>query len=348
MTVGKLRIHPLALFAAALYVLPFAVVLSGRSALNASEFLVWGIFALGLNLLWGHTGDLSFGHGMFYGWGAYTAGWVARHSDEAVGIGLNIAFVPVNLLASALVAMVIAWPLAKIIVRRATGIYFAMITLAIGEMFYFVAIRMTKITGGENGLGGIQLGNLPGVDLTRPSMFYFMTATVAFLMALAAWRITHSPFGRVCRSIQQNRNRVPFLGFDAVRYRERAFVLSAGICGVAGGLSALLFRHVAADTLRWTTTGEAVLITMLGGLNSFFGPIAGAVSVKYLEATLIARPERWANQYWPGIIGAIFAIFVLVAPGGLAGVAQRIRSLAGRASSAATPPPAARPEGTAA
>ncbi|HEV8626795.1 MAG TPA: branched-chain amino acid ABC transporter permease [Acidimicrobiia bacterium] len=348
MTLGKLRIHPLALFAAALYVLPFAVVFSGRSAINASEFLVWGVFAMGLNLLWGHTGDLSFGHGMFYGWGAYTAGWVARQSDDAVGVGLNIAFVPVNLLASAVVAMLIAWPLAKIIVRRATGIYFAMITLAIGEMFFFLAIRMTKITGGENGLGGIQLGDLPGVDLTRPSMFYFMTATVTFLMVLAAWRIVHSPFGRVCRSIQQNRGRVPFLGFDAVRYRERAFVLSAGICGVAGGLSALLFRHVAADTLRWTTTGEAVLITMLGGLQSFFGPIAGAVSVKYLEATLIARPEPWANKYWPGVIGAIFAVFVLVAPGGLAGVAQRIRSLLGRASSATAAPPAARPEETAA
>lgn len=348
MTLGKLRIHPLALFAATLYVLPFAVVFSGRSAINASEFLVWGVFAMGLNLLWGHTGDLSFGHGMFYGWGAYTAGWVARQSDDAVGVGLNIAFVPVNLLASAVVAMLIAWPLAKIIVRRATGIYFAMITLAIGEMFFFLAIRMTKITGGENGLGGIQLGDLPGVDLTRPSMFYFMTATVTFLMVLAAWRIVHSPFGRVCRSIQQNRGRVPFLGFDAVRYRERAFVLSAGICGVAGGLSALLFRHVAADTLRWTTTGEAVLITMLGGLQSFFGPIAGAVSVKYLEATLIARPEPWANKYWPGVIGAIFAVFVLVAPGGLAGVAQRIRSLLGRASSATAAPPAARPEETAA
>jgi ABC-type branched-subunit amino acid transport system permease subunit len=348
MTIGRFRVHPLALFAAALYVFPFAVVVSGKSALNASEFLVWGIFAMGLNLLWGHTGDLSFGHGMFFGWGAYTAGWVARQSDQAVSVGAGIAFVPVDLLASAVVAMLVAWPLAKIIVRRATGIYFAMITLAIGEMFYFLAIRMTKITGGENGLGGIQLGNLPGVNLSRPSMFYFMTATVAFLMVLAAWRITCSPFGRVCRGIQQNRNRVPFLGFDAVRYRERAFVLSAGICGVAGGLSALLFRHVAADTVRWTTTGEAVLITMLGGLQSFFGPIAGAVSVKYLEATLIARPERWANQYWPGIVGAIFALFVLVAPGGLAGVAQRIRALGGRASSSASVPPPAQAEGTAA
>jgi branched-chain amino acid transport system permease protein len=117
-------------------------------------------------------------------------------------------------------------------------------------------------------------------------------------------------------------------------------VLSAGICGVAGGLSALLFRHVAADTLRWTTTGEAVLITMLGGLQSFFGPLAGAVSVKYLEATLIAG-GGWTGRYWPGVVGAIFALFVLVAPGGLAGVAQRIRGLARRPPVPASPTPAA-------
>ena len=129
---------------------------------------------------------------------------------------------------------------------------------------------------------------------------------------LVAWRITRSPFGRVCRSIQQNRARVPFLGFDPVRYRERAFVLSAGICGVAGGLSAFLFRHVAAETLRWTTTGQAVLMTMLGGLNSFFGPAAGAVSVKFLEAISLNPGGDQAVR--PGVIGAVFAIFVLVAP----------------------------------
>jgi branched-chain amino acid transport system ATP-binding protein len=311
------RIHPLAVFAAALYVFPYVVVSLGKSTLNASEFLVWAIFAMGLNLLWGHTGDLSFGHGMFFGWGAYTAGRMSR----------RVAFVPLDLAVAAIVAMLVAYPLAKIIVRRATGIYFAMITLAIGEMFYFLAIRMTDLTGGENGLGDIRLGQLAGMDLGRPANFYYMTAAVAFACVLACWLIIHSSFGRVCRAIQQNRARVPFLGFDTVRYRERAFVMSAGICGVAGGLSAFLFRHVAPDALRWTTTGEAVLVTMIGGLNSFFGPAAGAVSVKFLEATLIARPERWANQYWPGVVGAVFAVIVLVAPGGLAGLAGRARAL---------------------
>jgi branched-chain amino acid transport system ATP-binding protein len=342
--VRRLRIHPMALFAAALYFFPYVVVAGGKSTINASEFLIWAVFAMGLNLLWGHTGDLSFGHGMFFGWGAYAAGRMSR----------RVAFVPLDLAVAAVIAMLVAYPLAKIIVRRATGIYFAMITLAIGEMFYFLAIRMTKITGGENGLVDIRLGKLAGIDLARPANFYYMTAAVAFVCVLAAWRITRSPFGQVCRAIQQNRARVPFLGFDPVRYRERAFVYSAGICGVAGGLSAFLFRQVAPDTLRWTTTGEAVLITMIGGLNSFFGPAAGAVSVKFLEATLIARPERWAKLYWPGVVGAVFAVMVLVAPGGLAGVAERVRALvrnrfaAGRGASGAPGTPVAPVEGTAA
>ncbi len=311
----RFRIHPLVLFAVALYFFPYLVVAAGKSALNASEFLIWALFATGLNLLWGHTGDLSFGHGMFFGWGAYTAGLVSRH----------VAFVPFDLLAGTVVAMLVAYPLAKIIVRRARGIYFAMITLAIGEMFFFIAFRMTSITGGENGLGDIRLGTLGGIDLASSVNFYYLTATVVFLAVLVAWRITRSPFGRVCRSIQQNRARVPFLGFDTVRYRERAFVYSAGLCGLAGGLSAFLFRHVAAETLRWTTTGQAVLITMLGGLNSFFGPAAGAVFVKFLEASL--NP---VTKYWPAIVGAIFAVFVLVAPSGLAGLATRARSLVRR------------------
>ena len=312
MSPGRLVRHPLVLFGIALYVFPYLVVALGKSTFNASDFLVWAIFAIGINLLWGHTGDLSFGHGMFFGWGAYSAGIMSRH----------VAFVPFDLLFGAAVAMVVAYPLAKIIVRRATGIYFAMITLAVGEMFFFVAIRLTSITGGENGLGDIRLGKFFGIDLSSRVNFYYLSAWTAFVAVAVAWFVTHSSFGRVCRSIQQNRARVPFLGFDTVRYRERAFVISAGICGLAGGLSAFLLRHVAADTLRWTNTGAAVLMAMLGGVQSFFGPAAGAVSVKFLETVLNEK-----TKYWPAVIGIVFATFVLVAPGGLAGVAQRVRAL---------------------
>jgi len=312
MRVGRLVRHPLALFGLALYIFPYLVVALGKSTFNASEFLVWAIFATGINLLWGFTGDLSFGHGMFFGWGAYSAGLMSRHA----------AFVPLDLIVGAAVAMVVAWPLAKIIVRRASGIYFAMITLAVGEMFYFVALRSTSITGGENGLGDIRLGKLFGIDLSSRVNFYYLSAWTAFIAVGVAWFVTHSSFGRVCRAIQQNRARVPFLGFDTVRYRERAFVISAGICGLAGALSAFHLRHVAADTLRWTNTGAAVLIAMLGGIQSFFGPAAGAVVVKFLETILNEK-----TKYWPAVMGVIFAGFVLVAPGGLAGLAQRARAM---------------------
>ena len=311
MTKGLVK-HPLVLFGIALYVFPYLVVALGKSTFNASEFLLWAIFAVGINLLWGHTGDLSFGHGMFFGWGAYAAGLMSR----------RVAFVPLDLLVGAAVAMVVAYPLAKIIVRRATGIYFAMITLAIGEMFYFIAIRLTSITGGENGLGDIRLGKLFWIDLTSRVNFFYLTAWTAFIAIAVAWFVVRSPFGRVCHAIQQNRARVPFLGFDTVKYRERAFVISAGLCGIAGGLSAFLFRHVAADTLRWTNTGAAVLIAMVGGVQSFFGPAAAAVVIKFLESTLITR-----TKYWPAVMGVIYAAFVLVAPDGLAGLAQRARAL---------------------
>jgi branched-chain amino acid transport system ATP-binding protein len=308
MTLHRLVRHPMLWFGVALYVFPYLVVALGKSTFNASEFLVWAIFATGLNVLWGHTGDLSFGHGMFFGWGAYSAGIMSRH----------VAFVPFDLLFGTAVAMAVAWPLAKIIVRRATGIYFAMITLAVGEMFFFIAIRLTSLTGGENGLGDIRLGTLFGIDLSSRVTFYYLSAWVCFIALCVAWAVTHSRFGRVCKAIQQNRGRVPFLGFDTVRYRERAFVISAGLCGLAGALAAFLFRHVAADTVRWTNTGAAVLIVMLGGVGSFFGPAAGAVVVKFMETTLIPQ-----TKYWPAVIGAMFAAFVLLAPDGLAGLAQR-------------------------
>jgi branched-chain amino acid transport system ATP-binding protein len=320
--------HPLVLFGIALYVFPYLVVALGKSTFNASEFLLWAIFAVGINLLWGHTGDLSFGHGMFFGWGAYSAGLMSR----------RVAFVPLDLLVGAAVAMAVAWPLAKIIVRRATGIYFAMITLAIGEMFYFIAIRLTSITGGENGLGDIRLGKLFWIDLTSRVNFFYLTAWTAFLTIAVAWFVVRSPYGRVCRAIQQNRARVPFLGFDTVRYRERAFVISAGLCGIAGGLSAFLFRHVAADTLRWPNTGAAVLIAMVGGVQSFFGPAAAAVVIKFLESVLITK-----TKYWPAVMGVIYAAFVLLAPGGLAGLAQRARELLRRRPETEQPAPPATP-----
>jgi ABC-type branched-subunit amino acid transport system permease subunit len=329
---GALR-SPVPPFAVALLVLPYLLLPLGLSTFNAAEFLVWGLFALALNLLWGYAGDLSFGHGMFFGLGAYTAGLVSQ----------RVANIPLGLLAAIALPAAVAVPLALIIVPRAQGIYFAMITLATGQIFFFLAFRLDPITGGETGLGGINRGTLLGADLVDNVTFYYLTALVVLVATALVWRITRSPLGQVLRAIQQNRARVPYLGFDVVAYRQKAFILSAGLAGLAGGLSAFLYLTVPPARLNWTTTGEGVIMTMLGGLGTLLGPFAGAALYKFLEGYL--NP---ISDYWPALIGAAFTLVVLVAPRGLVGLVERAaRSLrSGRRGTAAVGPQVSRPDVT--
>ena len=297
--------HPMALFGVVLIVLPYVVVGTGLSTFNAAEFLVWGLFALSVGLLWGYGGDLSFGHGMFFGTGAYTAGLISHQVPNMI----------LGLIGGVLVSAVLAVVLAAIIVPRAKGIYFAMITLAVGQIFYFLAFRMDSVTGGETGLGGIQRGTLAGMNLMDNTIFYFTTAAVIFLATAATIRIVRSPFGLVLKGVQQNRSRVPFLGFNVVRYRQGAFVLSAALAGLAGGLSSFLYLTVPPDRLSWTTTGAAIIMTMLGGLGTVFGPFIGAALYKFLEGYL--NP---ITNYWPALVGLVFVLVVLLAPRGILGL----------------------------
>jgi branched-chain amino acid transport system permease protein len=301
--------HPMPLFAVALFVLPYLLVAVGLSTFNAAEFLVWGLFALAVNLLWGYGGDLSFGHGMFFGCGAYVAGLISH----------QIPNMPLALIGAALVSAAVAVVLAAVIVPRAQGIYFAMITLATGQIFYFLAFRMDPITGGETGLGGISRGGLLGLDLMDNVAFYFFTSAVVFLATAAVLRIIRSPFGRVLKGVQQNRARMPYLGFNVVRYRQGAFVLSAALAGLAGGLSSFLYLTVPPERLNWTTTGAAIIMTMLGGLGTVYGPFIGASVYKFLEGYL--NP---ITNYWPALVGLVFAVVVLVAPKGILGVLTQV------------------------
>lgn len=301
----QLTKHPMPVFAIALFLLPYAVVAAGLSPFNAAEFLVWGLFALSVGLLWGYGGDLSFGHGMFFGWGAYVAGLISH----------KVPNMPLALVGAAVVSAVVAAVLAAIIVPRAQGIYFAMITLAVGQIFYFLAFRMDSVTGGETGLGGIQRGELFGLDLMDNVSFYFFTAAVVFLATAAVFRIVRSPFGRVLKGVQQNRSRVPYLGFNVVRYRQGAFVLSASLAGLAGGLSSFLYLTVPPERLSWTTTGAAIIMTMLGGLGTVFGPFIGAALYKFLEGYLNS-----VTNYWPALVGLVFVLVVLLAPKGIVGL----------------------------
>jgi len=297
--------HPMPLFAVVLIVLPYVVVATGLSTFNAAEFLVWGLFALSVGLLWGYGGDLSFGHGMFFGTGAYVAGLIS-HEVPSMMLGLVGGVVG---------SMVLAVVLAAIIVPRAQGIYFAMVTLAVGQIFYFLAFRMDSVTGGETGLVGIQRGTLAGMDLMDNAIFYFTTAAVVFLATAATIRIVRSPFGLVLKGVQQNRSRVPFLGFNVVRYRQGAFVLSAALAGLAGGLSSFLYLTVPPERLNWTTTGTAIIMVMLGGLGTVFGPFIGAALYKFLEGYL--NP---ITNYWPALVGLVFVLVVLLAPRGILGL----------------------------
>ncbi len=318
-TVAK---HPMPLFAVALYLLPYAAVAVGLSPFNAAEFLVWGLFALSVGLLWGYGGDLSFGHGMFFGWGAYVAGLVSQ----------KVPNMPLALVCAAVVSAVVATALAAIIVPRAQGIYFAMITLATGQIFYFLAFRMDSVTGGETGLGGIQRGGLLGLNLANNVPFYFFTAAVVLVATAAVLRIIRSPFGLVLKGVQQNRSRVPYLGFNVVRYRQGAFILSASLAGLAGGLSSFLYLTVPPERLNWTTTGAAIIMTMLGGLGTLFGPFIGAALYKYLEGSLNS-----ITNYWPALVGLVFAVVVLVAPKGIAGLLSQLWvRLTGRVTDAPT------------
>jgi ABC-type branched-subunit amino acid transport system permease subunit len=301
--------HPMPLFALALYLLPYGAVATGLSPFNAAEFLVWGLFALSVGLLWGYGGDLSFGHGMFFGWGAYVAGLVSQKVPNML----------LALACAAVISAVVAAVLAAIIVPRAQGIYFAMITLATGQIFYFLAFRMDSVTGGETGLGGIQRGTLLGLNLVNNVPFYFFTAAIVLLATAAVLRTIRSPFGRVLKGVQQNRSRVPYLGFNVVRYRQGAFVLSASVAGLAGGLSSFLYLTVPPERLNWTTTGAAIIMTMLGGLGTLFGPFIGAALYKFLEGTL--NP---ITNYWPALVGLVFAIVVLAAPKGIAGLLTQL------------------------
>lgn len=299
--------HPMPLFLIALIALPYVVVAIGLSTFNAAEFLVWGLFAMAVGLLWGYGGDLSFGHGMFFGIGAYAAGLISH----------QIANVLLGLVVAAVVTMLLAAVLALVIVPRAQGIYFAMVTLAVGQIFYFLAFRLNSVTGGETGLNGIDRGRLFGLDLADNATFYFVTAGVMFLATAAAIRIVRSPFGRILKGVQQNRSRVAFLGFRAVRYRQGAFVLSAGLAGIAGGLSAFLYLTVPPDQIAWTTTGQAVVMVMIGGLGTIFGPLLGAILFEFLEGRLNS-----ITNYWPALIGIMFVAIVLVAPRGIVGLLE--------------------------
>jgi branched-chain amino acid transport system permease protein len=273
--------------------------------------LCFALFACAFNLLIGYVGLVSFGHALYFGWGGYLAAYAAK----SWGLPPEIAVVIGTATAAAL--GVIAGSVA---IRR-QGIYFAMITLALAQMMYLVALRV-KLTGGEDGIQAVPRGRLFGFfDLNDEITMYVFVLVVVLAAFFLIYRIINSPFGEVLKAIRENEQRTISLGYNTDRYKLMAFVLSATLAGVAGSLKALVFQLASLTDVHWTMSGEVVLMTLVGGLGTIFGPFVGAFLIVALE-NYLAPFGQWVLV----IQGVIFVICVSVFRRGIVGeLANRLR-----------------------
>jgi branched-chain amino acid transport system permease protein len=240
------------------------------------KMLCFGLFACAFNLLIGYTGLLSFGHAAFLG----TAGYVTGHAMAVLGLPFEAGIV-LGVLAAALLGLVMG----TLAIRR-QGIYFAMITLALAQMVYFAALRV-PYTHGEDGLQGVPRGRLLGVlDLSNDLTMYYVVLAICIAGFALIVRIVHSPFGQVLKAIRENEPRAVSLGYDVERYKLLAFVLSAAIAGLAGATKTVVLGFETLTDVHWTLSGLVILMTLVGGMGTLFGPVLGAFIIVALENKL--------------------------------------------------------------
>ena len=309
--------HPVLGAAVFMAVLPF---LTPYTAL-AISILIYGLYALGFNIVYGQVGLLSFGHAAFLGGGAYACGILLTRFQAPWWAAIAGGVVMGAVLAAAMGALAV----------RARGIYFAMVTLALGQIVYFAFNQAERWTGGENGLRGVNLRTvaLPGFtfDFVQPWHRYALVA--AFVLAAVALlaRILASPFGGAMVAVRENESRARACGFDVRLIRLQAMVLSGAFCGLAGALLALHLSIVPIETLHYTTGGEAVVMTILGGAGTLFGPFVGAAAFLALENVLSLYTENW-----PLVVGIVFVLFILTLREGIWGAVTALaRRIAARA-----------------
>ena len=304
--------------AALLLLLVFPLIMPYEAL--AINILIFGLYAVGFNLLFGYTGMLSFGHAAFFGVGSYLTGISIVHFNlpwlAAIGVGVA---------AAALTGLVIGY-----LAIRTRGIYFSMVTLALGQIVYYAFYKAERWTGGENGLRGIKVAviDLFGMklDFLNPLTKYYM---ILVFVALALWlvsRILNSPFGAVIEAVRENEKRTAACGFDVARTKLLVFVLSATICGLAGTLRALHLSIVPIDSLHYLQSGQGVMMSLLGGMGTFFGPFIGAAVFLYLEDVVTGM-----TSHWMAVVGAVFIVFVLFFPRGIWGtILHQVRRMASR------------------
>ena len=267
--------------------------------------LCFALYACAFNLLIGYGGLLSFGHAMFLG----VAGYASAYTAKQWGFSPELAILFATAL-SALLGLVSG----AIAIRR-QGIYFAMITLALSQMIYFFSLQATSITGGEDGIQSVPRGKMFGVlDLSNMMVLYFVVLAIFLAAFVLIHRIIKSPFGNVLKTIRDNEPRAISLGYDADRYKLLAFVLSATLTGLAGGTKAIVFQLASLTDVHWSMSGEVVLMTLLGGMGTIFGPVVGAFILIGME-NYLAGFGQWVTV----ITGAIFVFCVMALRRGIVG-----------------------------
>ncbi len=274
----------------------------------AVNVLIFGLYAVGFNLLFGYTGLLSFGHASFLGIGSYLAGIAIVHMGlpwwAAIALGVLSATA--------------AGVLIGLLAIRTRGIYFSMVTLALGQIVYYAFYKAERWTGGENGLRGVRVETIDlfgwQIDFVNPTSKYYV---ILVFVAIALWlvsRVLASPFGAVIETVRENEQRAAACGYDVARTKLLAFTLSAAVCGLAGTLRALHLSVVPIDSLHYLQSGQAVMMCLLGGMGTFFGPFVGALVFLLLEDVVTHM-----TRYWMAVVGVVFMAFVLFFPRGIWG-----------------------------
>jgi len=285
--------------------------------------LCFALFACAFNLLIGYVGLASFGHAMFFGWASYLTAYAAKTGSLSIPywfghtMWLVIGFPPqspaIAILIGAVTAAILGYVTGVIAIRR-QGIYFAMITLALSQMLYFFALQ-AKFTGGEDGIQGVPRGRLFGVfDLSAEMTMYSFVLIVVLAGFLLIFRIINSPFGEVLKAIRENEPRVVSLGYRSLQYKLAAFTLSAAIAGLAGATKAIVAQNASLTDVSFAMSGEVVLMTLVGGMGTFYGPVVGALIVVSMQ-NYLAQFGEWVTV----IQGVVFVACVLAFRRGVVG-----------------------------
>jgi ABC-type branched-subunit amino acid transport system permease subunit len=303
---GRGAVRDLAVAAVALLVLPFALDALGLTLKTAADVALMAVAVMGLNILVGHTGLVSFGHGAWFGIGAYGAAILQRHlvpGDMALpALGSLLIVAAGSLLAGALIL-------------RRRGVYFSLLTLALTAMLYAVAFRWTAVTGGESGFGGVSRWAV----MDDPRLYYALVALVAFAVVWGLRRFHASPVGTVLVAIRENEDRARFLGYNVQRYKMVVCIVSAILTGLGGAIYPVRSAFATPDLLLWTESGEFIISVMIGGLGTLVGPVIGGAFFTLLRD----KVSSYVDWYFI-VIGLVLIVIVLFMPKGLLGFRRRL------------------------